>query len=183
MHLIHILAYASPIPTDIVLNDTAAEGTVRLVGRSTPLEGRVEVFLLGQWGTVCDNNWDLADATVVCHQLGYLRAIEAPRSAAFGSGSGPSWYYSVYCSGTECKLTECDKSNYNFGRACSHSQDAGVACSSECGCASVLCTCTMEIFCPNMCCRKYAVEMYSNCCQISEFLIFITMHASNVCQD
>ena len=111
-------------------NDTAAEGTVRLVGGATPLEGRVEVFLLGQWGTVCDYSWDLADATVVCHQLGYLRPVEAPRSAAFGAGSGPSWYYSVYCAGTERNLTECNN-NYNFGSACSHSQDAGVVCSSE----------------------------------------------------
>ena len=112
-------------------NDTAAEGTVRLVGGVTPLEGRVEVFLLGQWGTVCGYNWDLADATVVCHQLGYLRAVEAPRYAAFGAGSGPSWYYSLYCAGTERNLTECNNNNYNFGSACSHSQDAGVVCSSE----------------------------------------------------
>ena len=116
---------------DVMSNDTAAEGTVRLVGGATPLEGRVEVLLLGHWGTVCGNSWDLADATVVCHQLGYLRAVEAPGSAAFGAGSGPSWYNSVYCAGTERNLTECNNNNYNFGSACSHSQDAGVVCSSE----------------------------------------------------
>ena len=112
-------------------NDTAEEGTVRLVGGATPLEGRVEVFLLGQWGTVCDYSWDLADATVVCHQLGYLRAVEAPRSAAFGAASGPSWYRNVYCAGTERNLTECTSYNYYLGHACSHFQDAGVVCSSE----------------------------------------------------
>ena len=101
------------------------------MGGDTLLEGRVEVFLLGQWGTVCDNNWDLADATVVCHELGYLRAVEAPSSAFFGAGSGPSWYYSVSCRGTERNLTRCSYSNSNFGSACPHSQDAGVVCSSE----------------------------------------------------
>ena len=112
-------------------DDTAAEGAVRLVGGETLLEGRVEVFLLGQWGTVCDYNWDLADATVVCRQLGYPKAVEAPRYAAFGAGSGPSWYYRVYCTGTERNLTECSKYDYNFGSACSHSRDAGAVCSSK----------------------------------------------------
>ena len=89
------------------------------------------MFLFGQWGTVCDSNWDLADATVVCHQLGYLRAVGAPRSAAFGAGSGPSWYSNVWCRGKEMNLTECSKTISPFGSACSHSHDAGVMCSSE----------------------------------------------------
>ena len=116
---------------DVTLNDSAEEGTVRLLGGATPLEGRVEVFLIGQWGTVCDYGWNLRDATVVCHQLGYLRAVSAPRSATFGAGSGPSWYHSVRCNGTELSLSECGHYSYNFGSACSHSQDAGAVCSSE----------------------------------------------------
>ena len=118
--------------TDDTLNNTSVvQGTVRLMGGSSPLEGRVEIFLLGQWGTVCDSGWDFSDATVVCHQLGYLRAIAANSSAAFGAGSGPSWYRNVRCAGTEMNLTECSKSSYYTGSACSHSQDAGVVCASE----------------------------------------------------
>ena len=117
-----------PIYVDVTSNDT--EGSVRLVGGDTTLEGRVEVFLLGQWGTVCDYNWDLADATVVCHQLGHVKAVEAPKSSFFGAGSGPSWYHSMYCTGTERNLTECSKYISNFGSACSHSQAAGAVCSS-----------------------------------------------------
>ena len=125
------ISYTVYIPVDVTSDDTAAEGAIRLVGGDTLLEGRVEIFLLGQWGTVCDYNWDLADATVVCHQLGYPRAVEAPRSAAFGAGSGPSWYYSVHCTGTERILTGCNNYNYNFGSACPHSRDAGAVCSSQ----------------------------------------------------
>ena len=92
-------------------------------------KGRVEIFLLGHWGTICDWYWDLADATVVCHQLGYLRAVGAPRSAAFGPGTGPSWYSNVRCTGSEHRLTECRKSGLS-GNACSHSRDAGAICTS-----------------------------------------------------
>ena len=119
------------IPIDVTTNDTAAEGSVRLVGGTTPLEGRVEVFLLGHWGTVCDSNWDFVDATVVCRQLGNLQAVEAPINAVFGAGSGPSWYSSVHCTGTERNLTECSKSTSNTGSACAHSRDAGAVCSSQ----------------------------------------------------
>ena len=50
---------------------TCCAGAVRLSGGSTSNEGRVELCVSGQWKTVCDNNWSMSEAQVVCAQLGY----------------------------------------------------------------------------------------------------------------
>lgn len=59
---------------------------MRLANGDAPNEGRVEIFYRGQWGTVCDNLWDLVDASVVCRALGFENATEALGRAAFGPG-------------------------------------------------------------------------------------------------
>uniref|UniRef100_A0A8C1S117 SRCR domain-containing protein n=1 Tax=Cyprinus carpio TaxID=7962 RepID=A0A8C1S117_CYPCA len=87
---------------------TCAESMrVMLVNGSNPCAGRVEVHQNGQWGTVCDWGWDIADAAVVCRELGCGTAVTATFNAHFGAGSGSVSMAFVNCSGSETALKHC----------------------------------------------------------------------------
>ncbi|XP_078579047.1 uncharacterized protein LOC144863579 [Branchiostoma floridae x Branchiostoma japonicum] len=108
----------------------AAEATgqvIRLVGGSHPAEGRVEVFHDGQWGTVCDDHWDMDNAEVVCRMLGFSGAEAAHDKAHFGEGSDPIWLDNVKCEGHETSLFDCRNRGWGIEN-CDHDDDAGVTC-------------------------------------------------------
>eukprot|EP00118_Oscarella_pearsei_P014363 m.122643 g.122643 ORF g.122643 m.122643 type:complete len:473 (+) comp37795_c0_seq8:2668-4086(+) len=114
---------------------TEAEGVhivdVRLSGGRNSKEGRVEVLVDDQWGTLCDDEWTLDDGSVVCRQLtpGTLNLGAAFATEVvigeFGKGSGPIWFGGVQCNGNEDELNHC---RLTRAHSCDHSDDVGVVC-------------------------------------------------------
>lgn len=101
---------------------------VRLVNGSSRCSGRVEVLHNQQWGTVCDDGWELTNAQVVCKELGCGVALAAPRGAKFGKGNDPIWLDDVKCKGTEAGLRDCRLKSWGEHN-CNHGEDAGAVCS------------------------------------------------------
>uniref|UniRef100_A0A8C3H4Z5 SRCR domain-containing protein n=1 Tax=Chrysemys picta bellii TaxID=8478 RepID=A0A8C3H4Z5_CHRPI len=106
---------------------------LRVMGGEDRCSVRVEVWYRGSWGTVCDDSWDMADANVVCKQLGCGSAVSAPGKAAFGEGTGPIWVEKMNCRGTESSLWDCCSKPWGESN-CDHKEDAAVNCSGERSC-------------------------------------------------
>ena len=72
-------------------NRSTVSGDLRLsqgfTTSSSFTSGRLEVFVFGQWGTVCSDFWDSANSDVACRQLGFSGAAR-PTSFATSSSTG-----------------------------------------------------------------------------------------------
>ncbi|CAG7824289.1 unnamed protein product, partial [Allacma fusca] len=97
---------------------------------------RVEIFHKERWGPVCDDDWDVNDATVVCRQLGYAEHINnsefridirSTHSGKFGHASAPYWLDNVYCEGKEKQLIDCRHEGWGVND-CGIEETAGVIC-------------------------------------------------------
>ncbi|XP_071476518.1 neurotrypsin-like [Diadema antillarum] len=104
---------------------------VRLAGGPDDTRGRVEVYYEGQWGTVCDDSWDIDDSNVVCRMLGFEGALGYSCCAEYGEGSDPILLDDVRCRPFHYEY------NQNLGACphnrigvhnCGHHEDVGVEC-------------------------------------------------------
>ncbi|XP_050982714.1 lysyl oxidase homolog 3B isoform X4 [Labeo rohita] len=123
-------ARTSPTPTP-----QTAEGPETLKFRLSGYprkhnEGRIEVFYKGEWGTICDDDFSLANANVLCRQLGFVSATGWTHSAKYGKGTGKIWLDNVQCNGSERSVSVCKSRGWG-NSDCTHDEDAGVICKDE----------------------------------------------------
>ena len=90
----------------------------------------MEVFHEDSWGTVCDDYWSLATASVVCRELNCGSVLEAKKSAFFGEGKEEIVLDDVKCLGHESSILKCPHKPLGVNN-CGHSEDAGVICSGK----------------------------------------------------
>lgn len=83
---------ATPAPTPSPSHQPQTEQLrIRLAGYPRKHnEGRVELFHKGEWGTICDDDFSIANANVLCRQLGFVSATGWTHSAKYGKGQGKS---------------------------------------------------------------------------------------------
>ncbi|CAC5424588.1 unnamed protein product [Mytilus coruscus] len=102
---------------------TEDEGDLRIIKGYAENQGRLEIKYKGEWGTVCDNQFENADVEVACRQLGYCSGQMIP-AVRVNDGQGNIWLNDVSCSGSESKLLNC---TYTTDTSlCRHSEDVGI---------------------------------------------------------
>ncbi|KAI8513781.1 Scrasp1p [Branchiostoma belcheri] len=105
---------------------------VRLVDGKRRNKGRLEVQrVTGEWGTVCNDYWNIHNADVACRHMGYTGAVHGTEDSFFGEGSGEIWLDDVFCTGAESNLEECQHNGWGKHN-CEHDEDVGVVCADGC---------------------------------------------------
>ncbi|XP_033235622.1 protein bark beetle isoform X2 [Drosophila pseudoobscura] len=122
---------AIDMETEVIPSDGVPRIPVRLVGGAGANEGRLQMYIKGRWGTVCDYGWSVLNAALVCHQLGYSlnpQDWRLLRSQLPSAGTSEDILVAnVRCTLQDKDVTKC-RAEYEFENTCSHENDVGLRC-------------------------------------------------------
>ncbi|XP_025102819.1 uncharacterized protein LOC112569288 isoform X1 [Pomacea canaliculata] len=114
----------------LLIPQSGGQLKARLVN-GTLSAGRLEVLYNGEWGTVCDDEFDKNDGQVACRMLGFdSSGALVVGSSVFGEGSGQILLDNLACMGTEASLEQCRHNGY-YSENCAHIEDVGVLCNNS----------------------------------------------------
>ncbi|XP_071502324.1 scavenger receptor cysteine-rich domain-containing protein DMBT1-like [Diadema antillarum] len=103
---------------------------VRLSRVNSYYQGVVEIYFDGTWNSICDDDWDIIDAGVVCRMLGFLGAEEAISLERLEGTLGRILLDHIQCDPEDEDILDCSHSGL-FGHNCARRKIAGVVCSQE----------------------------------------------------
>ncbi|XP_071536941.1 lysyl oxidase homolog 2 isoform X1 [Panulirus ornatus] len=106
------------------------EGKLRLIDGRADWEGNVQVFHEGQWGNICDDEWDEREGELVCKALGFPGFQKVTYTGVYGHAKERYWMDNLFCVGTEKNITECRFDGWGI-HDCTLDEAAGVVCKSH----------------------------------------------------
>jgi len=119
------------IPLRLIMTDDFKDRS-RYIHEPSDFKGRLELYHNGQWGSVCNDQFNVNAAQVVCNQLG-LTGGEVLPVGSYPPGSKQDgtataiWMDDVVCTGHEKRLWLCQFSGWG-NHNCEHASDVGVKC-------------------------------------------------------
>ncbi|XP_023817091.1 scavenger receptor cysteine-rich type 1 protein M130-like [Oryzias latipes] len=113
-------------PPDKAVGLTCSD-SVRLENGSSRCSGRLEVKSNNSWSSVCEDDFDLLDAEVVCRELG-CGAPSVLQGALYGEAEAPILSREFLCEGHESVLLDCG-SSWRKTKACPPDKAVGLTCS------------------------------------------------------
>ncbi|KRY48456.1 HHIP-like protein 1, partial [Trichinella britovi] len=129
---------SEPILFTLAKRDPISVSNIRLVQddseRSTlaPASGRLEVFVDGEWGTVCNRSWTVELAAVACNQLGMVLDPEFLENWVVypSPGNLPIIFDNIRCEELEYDITKCrhDGRNESVHLSCKPTDIVGLRC-------------------------------------------------------
>lgn len=124
------------------ISEEEREVGLRLVGGTKPHEGNVQIlFNYTTWKHICDDEWGIRDAKVVCKQLGYAKALKAtlltryPLVASIDPDesdyNSTYWSTRLQCEGDETNIRNCNNGEVREEECRGVNNFAGVVCTNE----------------------------------------------------
>ncbi|KXJ07529.1 Deleted in malignant brain tumors 1 protein [Exaiptasia diaphana] len=102
--------------------------TLRMLNKAyspSLVQGILQIYYNGSWGTICNDYWDMTDTNVACKQLGYQNASSFKY---LGQGPDPIWLDDVHCTGGESFLHQCTHRGWGVHNCGGHDEDVGIVC-------------------------------------------------------